>query len=91
LSPNPPLPANTPGPTTLDPVGDPDSDVDAQPDGCPSERFDTVHAAQAELLARRARAALSGSPHTVPRTAYPCEQCGGAHLIRVGTPHGAAA
>lgn len=58
---------------------------------CPAERFATLPAAQAALIARRARAALSGSPHTITRRAYPCTNCAGAHLVRAATPNEAAA
>lgn len=58
---------------------------------CPAERFNTLTDAQAALVERRARAALSGSPHTVERRAYRCEHCEGAHLTRVASAEGAAA
>ncbi len=67
------------------------NDCDGRHPDCPAERFPTLPAAQAALLGRRARAALSGSPHTQHRTAYPCSACGGAHLIRATTPDEAAA
>lgn len=53
---------------------------------CPVEAFPDVASAQAELLERRARAALSGSPSPVERVAYPCEQCGLAHITREPQP-----
>jgi hypothetical protein len=49
---------------------------------CPIERFPTRAAADQALVERRARAALSGSPITTPRTTYDCRRCGGAHITR---------
>lgn len=49
---------------------------------CPIERFPTRAAADQALVERRARAALSGSPVTTPRTTYDCRRCGGAHITR---------
>lgn len=59
---------------------------------CRYERFPDRHTAELALTERRARAALAGSPLTVERVAHPCEQCGGAHILRA-TPSapGAAA
>ncbi|GAA0897817.1 hypothetical protein GCM10009559_59100 [Pseudonocardia zijingensis] len=49
---------------------------------CPQERFESLGDAQATLAQRRARAALSGSPHTIRRYAYHCRRCHGAHITR---------
>ncbi len=70
-----------PAPPTSD-TDQPGTDRNDEHSDCPDERFPTLPDAQAELVARRARAALSGSPHTIERRAYPCTDCGGAHLER---------
>lgn len=62
------------------------TDPNHTPPGCPAERFPTLTDADTALVARRARAALSGSPHTIPRRAYSCDTCGGAHLTRASHP-----
>lgn len=49
---------------------------------CPREAFPDIATAEAELVARRARAALGGNPHTHERVAHPCKRCGLAHIVR---------
>lgn len=51
---------------------------------CPFERYPDLPTAQAALVQRRARATLARNPHTYDRTAVACEDCGGAHIRRVG-------
>jgi hypothetical protein len=63
--------------------------VKRPPAACPTERFQDLPTAQAALVERRARAALSGTPHTVDRQAWPCDRCEGAHITR--TEHARAA
>jgi hypothetical protein len=85
VEPPPPLPWR--------PRHDPGREVPHAAVTCPIERFPTRAAADTALVERRARAALSGSPVTTPRTTYDCRRCGGAHITRApGTaapqPHG---
>jgi hypothetical protein len=61
--------------------------VKRPPAACPTERFQDLLTAQAALVERRARAALSGTP--VDRQAWPCDRCEGAHITR--TEHTRAA
>lgn len=71
----------------------PDSSLPTSDTGsCPHrERFDTLADAEAELVARRARATLAGSPPSNRHTAYACRRCGGAHITRHVEPSGAGA